>query len=127
MIRLIICAPFAIAAALLGVGLVFTSLDTEGKEIQQLAQQGYRAAARAAVEADTAGATQSLAIQRYQSGVCVYVGHGQELTEGQVYQLPSGTCVADGYGRTGLTNSQGAVGQMATTQDQPVIRQFLGW
>ncbi len=127
MIKLLFLAPFAIAASLLGVGLVATSLDTEGKEIQQLAQQGYRAAARATVEADTAGATQSLAIQRYQSGVCVFVGNGVELQEGQVYQLPPNTCVADGYGRTGLTGSNGAVGHMATTQDQSVIRQFLGW
>lgn len=127
MIKLLFLAPFAIAASLLGVGLVFTSLDTEGKEIQALAQQGYRAAARATVEADTAGATQSLAIQRYQSGVCVYAGHGVELVEGQVYQLPSGTCVADGYGRTGLISSSGAVVQLATTQDQQVIQQFLGW
>jgi ribosomal protein L2 len=127
MIKLLLLAPFAIAALLLGGGLIATSLDTEGKEIQQLAQQGHRAAARAAIEASTTEATQGLAVQRYQSGACVYVGNGVEVAEGQIYQLPSGTCVADGYGRNGLTDSAGVVGQIATTQDQQVIQQFLGW
>lgn len=123
----IVFAPFLIAASLLGLGLVSTSLDTEGKEIQQLAETRYRAEARSLFEGDMMSATQGLAAQRYQSGVCVYVGNGVELKEGQVYQLAANTCVADGYGRTGLIGSGGVVGQLATTQDRQVIQQFLGW
>jgi hypothetical protein len=127
MTKWIILSPFLLAATFLGVGLVATSLDTEGKDIQQLAERRYRAEARSLFEGSMMTATQDLAVQRYQSGVCVYAGNGVELQEGQVYQLAANTCVADGYGRTGLIGSNGAVGQLATTQDRPVIQQFLGW
>jgi hypothetical protein len=127
MVKLLVLAPFAMAAALLGVGLVVTSLDTEGKEIQQLAQHGHRAAARAAIEATTAEATQGLANQRYQAGGCVYAGHGALVQPGQVYQLPPGVCVADAYGNTAIVDSNGVAGQLASTQNRTVIQQFLGW
>ena len=127
MIKWIIFSPFLLAATFLGIGLVSTSLDTEGKEIQQLAERQYRAEARSLFEGSMMSATQELAVQRYQSGVCVYAGNGTELQEGQVYQLAPSTCVADGYGRTGLIGPGGVVGQLATTQDRQVIQQFLGW
>lgn len=127
MTKWIIFSPFLLAATLLGVGLVSTSLDTEGKEIQQLAETRYRAEARSLFEGSMMSATQDLAKQRYQSGVCVYAGNGVELQEGQIYQLDPETCVADSYGRTGLIGANGVLGQLASTQDRQVIQQFLGW
>lgn len=127
MSKWIVFAPFLLAATFLGIGLVATSLDTEGKEIQQLAETRYRAEARSLFEGDMMSATQDLAKQRYQSGVCVYAGNGVEIKEGQTYQLEQNTCVADGYGRTGLIGPTGVLGQLATTQDRQVIQQFLGW
>ena len=127
MSKWIVFAPFLLAATLLGLGLVATSLDTEGKAIQQLAETRYRAEARSLFEGDMMSATQDLAKQRYQSGVCVYAGNGVEIKEGQTYQLDQNTCVADGYGRTGLIGPNGVLGQLATTQDRQVIQQFLGW
>ena len=127
MTKWIIFSPFLLAATFLGIGLVATSLDTEGKDIQQLAERRYRAEARSLFEGDMMSATQGLAVQRYQSGVCVYAGNSVELQEGQVYQLASSTCVADSYGRTGLIGPGGVLGQLASTQDRQVIQQFLGW
>lgn len=127
MTKWIVLSPFLLAATFLGIGLVATSLDTDGKEIQELAERRYRAEARSMFEGSMMAATQDLAVQRYQSGVCVYAGNGVELQEGQVYQLGPSTCVADGYGRTGLIGPGGVVGQLASTQDRQVIQQFLGW
>ncbi len=115
---------------LLVVGGLSTVTDTERQERQALARDTAQTSVRQQLEANQQAAKDRLAVSRYQ-GTCVYVPEtplvaGLVLLGEHGQPLPEGTAACDAFGGT-VVVKDGVTADLATTGNETVVRQFLGW
>jgi hypothetical protein len=115
---------------LLVVGAVHSLTDADRRDRQAIARDTAQTAVRQRLEAGQIEARDRLAVARYQ-GPCIYVPDAQ-LMPGLVLMgqrgqpLVDGSTVCDAFGNTAVI-ADGVTADLATTANQSVIRQFLGW
>ena len=115
---------------LLIVGAVHSLTDADRRDRQAIARDTAQTAVRQRLEVGQAEARDRLAVSRYQ-GACVYVPDAQLVPglrlQGQnALPLVDGSTVCDAFGNTAVI-AEGVTADLATTANQSVIRQFLGW
>lgn len=114
------------------IGLVFAAgfvgqqLDGSKAQRQDLQRYTANAAVDLELEAARAEAEAQVAISRYQSGHCLLSGH--ELQPGMaIANVNPGQQICDRQGTTAITDENGILINFARTNDQTVVREFLGW
>ena len=116
----------AFPAAVLVMGAIATSFDSERAERQQWQQFSANAQINAGIQEDRLRAESLLAETRYNSNACVLseVPLEQGMT---ITNLNPGSAVCDNQGTTAVVASDGRLDGFARTNKTAVVRKFLGW
>ncbi len=116
----------AFPTAVMVIGAVVTSMDTERAERQSWQQFAANAKVNAEIQEDRLLAESGLAETRYDSGACVLseVALQPGMT---VSNLTAGSAVCDNEGTTAVVAENGSLQGFARTNDTATIRRFLGW
>ncbi|MEM6838843.1 MAG: hypothetical protein AAF609_18555 [Cyanobacteria bacterium P01_C01_bin.120] len=112
--------------AVMSIGVVSTSMDAERSDRQSWQRRTASAEVNQQIQADRLAAESDLAESRYVSGACVLAG--QQLQSGMVAEnISPGSAVCDRFGNTAMVLDNNALGDFARTNNESVIRRFMGW
>lgn len=111
-------------ASFIAFGVISTQFDAELQESRGRMREVWRAEINADLEQQTGIAIQETADARYLGGAC---REATEVIEGLLYYgVADGTPICDRTGATARIQDGVAV-DVAHTDDEQVIREWLGW
>ena len=112
---------------LFALGAFIRSGDSEAQFNSQLLKDSIQGEVQLNLESNHAETQIAQAEERYRSGICVEVPDPHTIQYNQIYLVPKNSRICDTFGNTAIIGAEGEVTSLARTNNQTVIREFLGW